>query len=86
MSFQPTNEGFFNCLDIWGVFLDYLQTKLDSRSADADAILSRYKEALLSLVTQILQKLQFRYNQSHLDELDDDTLDDDVSRNPPNIK
>ncbi len=33
----------------------------------------------MSLVSQILHKIQFRYNQSHLEELDDDTLDDDVS-------
>ena len=39
----------------------------------------RYHEALVSLVSQILQKVQFRYNQSQLDELDDETLDDDVS-------
>ena len=44
----------------------------------------RYKEAFASLVTQILHKIQFRYNQSHLEELDDDTLDDDV-RFPSNF-
>lgn len=38
----------------------------------------RYKEALTSLLTSIVQKFQFRYNQSQLEELDDDTLDDDV--------
>ena len=36
------------------------------------------------LVTQVLQKIQFRYNQSQLNELDDDTLDDDVSMLPCN--
>ena len=38
----------------------------------------RYQEVLLSLARQILQNLQFRYNQSRLDELDDEVLDDDV--------
>jgi len=38
----------------------------------------RYKDALVSLATELLHKLQFRYNQSQLDELDDDVLDDDV--------
>ena len=42
--------------------------------ADCD----RYKEALVSLATDLLQKLQFRYNQSQLEELDDDVPDDDV--------
>jgi hypothetical protein len=31
------------------------------------------------LLTQVLHKFQFRYNQSQLDELDDETLDEDVS-------
>ena len=39
----------------------------------------RYKDALVSLATELLQKLQFRHNQSQLEELDDDVLDDDVS-------
>ena len=30
------------------------------------------------LVQEILHKIQFRYNQSRLDELDDESLDDDV--------
>lgn len=40
----------------------------------------RYEEALTSLAADILKKLQFRYNQSQLDLLDDDVLDDDVSK------
>lgn len=75
---QPMNEGFFNCLDIWTVFLDYLHTCIESRSSDHTEIINRYKPALLSLVTHILQKLQFRFNQSQLEELDDEALDDDA--------
>jgi len=33
---------------------------------------------LVSLATELLHKLQFRHNQSQLEELDDDALDDDV--------
>ena len=40
---------------------------------------NRYKEALVSLVTHVLQRLQFRFNQSQLEEMDDETLDDEVS-------
>ncbi|GFS20899.1 exportin-6-like [Elysia marginata] len=36
-----------------------------------------YKEALTSLLSSILQKFQFRYNQAQLEELDDEVLDDD---------
>ncbi|XP_076441128.1 exportin-6-like [Babylonia areolata] len=74
---QPNADGFFRCLDIWITFLDYLSTKLQERAADMTAILGKYKEALTSLVTNILQKIMFRFNQSQLEELDDDTLDDD---------
>ena len=38
----------------------------------------RYQEPVSSLLSHVLNKLQFRYNQSQLDELDDETLDDDV--------
>lgn len=43
--FQPELEGFFACLDIWGVFLDYLISKVaNARSdklAEAEATVSR---------------------------------------------
>ena len=31
------------------------------------------------LVTELLKKIQFRHNQTQLEELDDQSLDDDVS-------
>ncbi|CAL1529210.1 unnamed protein product [Lymnaea stagnalis] len=74
---QPSTDGYFSCLDIWITFLDYLNTRLEARSINKEDISLRYKEALTSLVSSILQKFQFRYNQSQLEELDDDTLDDD---------
>ncbi|XP_076324683.1 LOW QUALITY PROTEIN: exportin-6-like [Tachypleus tridentatus] len=74
---QPTLEGFYACLDIWGIFLDYLSTNLKNRHIDSSTVIHRYKEALVSLVTQVLKKIQFRYNQANLEELDDETLDDD---------
>lgn len=78
---QPQLEGFFACLDIWTVFLDYLIGKVaNARSdklAEAEATVSRYKEVLLMLLTELLKKIQFRHNQSQLEELDDESLDDD---------
>lgn len=45
---QPQLEGLFACLDIWGVFLDYLIGKVaNARSdklAEAEATVSRYRE------------------------------------------
>uniref|UniRef100_A0A2C9JQK7 Exportin-1/Importin-beta-like domain-containing protein n=1 Tax=Biomphalaria glabrata TaxID=6526 RepID=A0A2C9JQK7_BIOGL len=74
---QPSTDGYFSCLDIWITFLDYLNNKLETRSVTKEDVSTRYKEALISLISSILQKFQFRYNQSQLEELDDDTLDDD---------
>ncbi|XP_066546307.1 exportin-6 [Amia ocellicauda] len=74
---QPTHEGYFSCLDIWTIFLDYLTTKIKSRLADRDSVLNRYKDALVLLLREVLNRIQFRYNQAQLEELDDETLDDD---------
>uniref|UniRef100_A0A8C7QXJ4 Importin N-terminal domain-containing protein n=1 Tax=Oncorhynchus mykiss TaxID=8022 RepID=A0A8C7QXJ4_ONCMY len=71
---QPTHEGYFACLDIWSIFLDYLTTKIKSRLADRDGV---YKDALVLLLREVLNRIQFRYNQAQLEELDDETLDDD---------
>uniref|UniRef100_A0A3Q1HEJ9 Importin N-terminal domain-containing protein n=1 Tax=Anabas testudineus TaxID=64144 RepID=A0A3Q1HEJ9_ANATE len=74
---QPTHEGYFACLDIWTVFLDFLTTKIKSRLADRESVLDRYKDALVLLLSEVLNRIQFRYNQAQLEELDDETLDDD---------
>ncbi|KAM6166674.1 exportin-6 isoform 1-T1 [Erethizon dorsatum] len=74
---QPAHEGYFSCLDIWTLFLDYLTSKIKSRLGDKEAVLNRYEDALVLLLTEVLNRIQFRYNQAQLEELDDETLDDD---------
>uniref|UniRef100_A0A672YFB1 Importin N-terminal domain-containing protein n=1 Tax=Sphaeramia orbicularis TaxID=375764 RepID=A0A672YFB1_9TELE len=74
---QPTHDGYFACLDIWSIFLDFLTTKIKSRLADRESVLNRYKDALVLLLREVLNRIQFRYNQAQLEELDDETLDDD---------
>ncbi|XP_040046387.1 exportin-6 [Gasterosteus aculeatus] len=74
---QPTRDGYFACLDIWSIFLDFLTTKIKSRLADRESVLNRYKDALVLLLREVLNRIQFRYNQAQLEELDDETLDDD---------
>lgn len=39
--FQPSNEGFYNCLDIWTTFLDYLLTKTKGKPAELHNIVIR---------------------------------------------
>lgn len=36
------NEGFYNCLDIWNIFLDYLDDKLKDRFINSVVIVLRY--------------------------------------------
>uniref|UniRef100_A0AAQ4RS16 Importin N-terminal domain-containing protein n=1 Tax=Gasterosteus aculeatus aculeatus TaxID=481459 RepID=A0AAQ4RS16_GASAC len=68
---QPTRDGYFACLDIWSIFLDFLTTKIKSRLADRESM------PLVLLLREVLNRIQFRYNQAQLEELDDETLDDD---------
>lgn len=42
------------------------------------SLLPRYEDALVLLLTEVLNRIQFRYNQAQLEVLDDETLDDDV--------
>ncbi|XP_015917777.1 exportin-6 isoform X2 [Parasteatoda tepidariorum] len=74
---QPSHDGFYACLEIWNTFLDYLNFKLKNEENNYDVTFNKYREALLALVQEILRKLQFRFNQSSLEELDDEDLDDD---------
>ncbi|GIX90391.1 exportin-6 [Caerostris extrusa] len=74
---QPTLDGFYSCLDVWNVFLDYLSYKLKNENNNYEMTLNKYKDVLLALSQEILRKLQFRYNQSDLEELDDEDLNDD---------
>ncbi|XP_033630549.1 exportin-6-like [Asterias rubens] len=75
---QPSHEGYFNCLDIWAIFIDYLLDKSNTaRCPNSNSIVDRYKDALVSLITEILHKFQFRCNQSQLEEIDDEVLTDD---------
>lgn len=41
-------------------------------------ILFRYSEALVGLVGAVLNKMQFTYNQSQLEEIDYEVCDDEV--------
>ncbi|XP_041473600.1 exportin-6-like [Lytechinus variegatus] len=75
---QPEPEGYYSCLDIWTIFLDYLIDKTNSsRNPEMNHFVDRYKDALISVMSEILHKLQFRYNQAQLEELDDDNIYDD---------
>nr|CAD7426456.1 unnamed protein product [Timema monikensis] len=68
-----STEHLVACLEVWDTFLSHLQFKKNV----AQWGLLRYSDVLISLVKQLLGKCQFRTNQAPLEELDDDTLNDD---------
>lgn len=74
---QPMFDGYYSCLDIWELFLEYLTNKLDGKDNDNRLrILSPYKEGLQLLAKLIMTQLQYRCNQNRLEELDNEILDD----------
>lgn len=75
---QPTEEGFYNCLEVWTIFLEYLLDKVQAaRHQESNHIIDRYRDALVSVMNEVLRKMQFCFNQSQLEEMDDEILDDD---------
>jgi len=74
-SFQQTNlQGFYACLEIWSGVVDYIQGSIETRKEVGIALLSKYQEALQSLVIELFKKFQFRLNSKHLAQLDNDII------------
>ncbi|XP_028395482.1 exportin-6-like [Dendronephthya gigantea] len=78
---QPDNEVFFSCLDIWMTFLDYLSSKMldtkENYATEVHPTVRRYRDILVLLLTEMLKKIQFTYNQTELEELDNEELNED---------
>ncbi|XP_066990340.1 exportin-6 isoform X2 [Macrobrachium rosenbergii] len=66
---QQSVDAYFNCLDVWSIFLDHLSSKIQG-SQDQTSVVSKYEDALISLAQGILHKIQLRHNQAELEELD----------------
>ena len=77
---QPRRESYLECLDIWMVCVDYVNGAVANRSAEAHVVLNRYREALFTLAVEVLRQSQFRCNQSRLEDMDDEQLDDNVRK------
>jgi hypothetical protein len=76
---QTSCEAFLSALEVWTIFIDYLSIKIkqEQDSKQVTLILSHYKEPIVSLLVHISRKIQFKYNQRALEELDNENLDDD---------
>nr|CAB3267797.1 exportin-6 [Phallusia mammillata] len=73
---QSSHEHFLNCMDIWEVLIDYIIDKAEQQKDDKKSTLTRYKEGMLQFATATLQHIQFRLNQSYLEELDNVATDE----------
>jgi len=74
---QNGSQQYVNCLDIWEVFLDFVQNKTDQiEGPHRNEVLSRYREPVVSFVDALLHHIQFRTNGPHLEEFDNTDLDD----------
>ncbi|EDO42656.1 predicted protein [Nematostella vectensis] len=70
---QPQNEGFFNCLYTWSVFLEYLTSKVSSARRD------KLAEAEATLYQRLFNKIKLRQiSKCKLEELDDSDMDDNA--------
>lgn len=75
---QHCVEAYFNCLDVWSIFLDHLLSK--AHGSQAHTGVERYEDALISLARGILHKIQLRHNQAELEELDHEICEE-ISEN-----
>lgn len=66
------------CLDIWGALFDHLITAVELPGSQTQHC-EQYRSTLVSMASSVLEKIQFNCNIDELREIDDDTVDDDVS-------
>ncbi|CAF1422636.1 unnamed protein product [Adineta ricciae] len=54
---QTTQDGFYACLDIWSIFIEYIKTKDESRLMSRDNSFEKYAQILRSLSQELLQRV-----------------------------
>lgn len=59
-------EMFVECLEIWETLITYISNALSTRHKEGQAVLLRYKEGLLGLVDEMLNKIQFQKSHEFL--------------------
>lgn len=76
---QPHSIGFINSLNLWIGFLTYVEEseQLDRCDESKLPTLQVYENGLCSLAFHILNRVQYQFNASQLEELDDEEPNDD---------
>lgn len=85
---QATAEQFLDALEVWSIFIDYILLKYKqlqeyNKSLESKGVeyLQKYKEALTSVLANVVRKIQFRFNASCLEQLSDEILEDEEGDN-----
>lgn len=75
---QPTSDDYLSSLSICQFFLEYLHTTYaesisPSPNAAPENPLNKYRDLLVAFGSELLRRMQFRYNYSRLSELQDES-------------
>ncbi|CAF3832724.1 unnamed protein product [Adineta steineri] len=54
---QVTQDGFYACLDIWSIFIEYIKTKDENRLLNKESSFEKYSQILRSLSQELLQRI-----------------------------
>ena len=73
---QTSCDSFISALEIWTILMDYILIKT-KQSSNPSQIIEKYKEPIVSLLTSLIKKIEFKNSKDFLDELDDQNVDDD---------
>lgn len=75
-----SQECYLMLLDVWSIYLDYLESCQTVKHKDKSALtekLQEIKDPIFSLLLFIIRSIQYSCNHEYLQQLDDCTLDDD---------
>jgi hypothetical protein len=71
---QPHVDGFLNCLNVWEVFVSYVEEAEQSESYDdrVRQVLSAYEQGLVGVMLHLVDRIRYATNRDQLEELNDE--------------
>lgn len=83
---QPHIEGFLNCLNVWEVFVGYIEETEQNEGATNDrtrAVLTAYEKGLVAVMLHLVDRVSYKSNKDQLEELNDDDDSGEKSSGSP---
>lgn len=56
---QTTQDGFYICIDIWQIFIEYLKTKNENCSTNRENPFDHYSQVIRSLIQELLNRIHY---------------------------